>query len=168
MCALAFEQQKNPVFQGNLRGRNCIVEGIDSEKLINYNAEVVNNLSEIFVMLIKDAVCSVAFGRKFSENQKSGVVDFKELLGVFNIGDFIPRLARVNRYNGLNERLKKVAKRFDLLLKEILMHHMDRLNRTGIYSEDENKAKDFVDVLLEFRKKKFSRMYLQQESIRLT
>ncbi|KAL2933469.1 Cytochrome P450 71A4 [Bienertia sinuspersici] len=114
----------------------------------NYNAQALNNLSEMFVVFTNDVVCRVAFGRKFNENQKSGIVDFKEvlkefveLLGLFNIGDFIPWLAWVNNFNGLNVRLKKVAKRFDLILEEILMQHTDKLNRTGNSSDNEYENK---------------------------
>ncbi|KAL2933105.1 Cytochrome P450 71A4 [Bienertia sinuspersici] len=141
----------------------------------NYNAQVLNNLSEMFVVFTNDVVCRVAFGRKFSENQKSGVVDFKEvlkefveLLGLFNIGDFIPWLAWVNNINGLNVRLKKVAKRFDLILEEILMQHTDKLNQTGNSSDNEyeNKVKDFVDILLEVQKDNSTGFPLERDSIK--
>ncbi|KNA16958.1 hypothetical protein SOVF_084350 [Spinacia oleracea] len=141
------------------------------QKIQKSNASVVN-LSEMFVVLTNDVVCRVAFGRKYSENQESDI-DFKEvlkefveLLGVFNVGDFIPWLAWVNRFNGMDARLEKVAKRFDLLLEGILKEHSDRHNQTKNSNENENEAKDFVDVLLQVQKENSAGFSLERDSIK--
>ncbi|XP_021863518.2 cytochrome P450 736A117 [Spinacia oleracea] len=141
------------------------------QKIQKSNASVVN-LSEMFVVLTNDVVCRVAFGRKYSENQESDIdfmevlKEFVELLGVFNVGDFIPWLAWVNRFNGMDARLEKVAKRFDLLLEGILKEHSDRHNQTKNSNENENEAKDFVDVLLQVQKENSAGFSLERDSIK--
>ncbi|KNA16957.1 hypothetical protein SOVF_084340 [Spinacia oleracea] len=145
------------------------------EKIRQSNASVVN-LSAMFMVLTNDVVCRVAFGRKYStENHQHGEggVDFKvvlkefvELLGTFNVGDFVPWLGWVNRFNGLNAKVERVSKSFDLLLEEILTEHSDRLNRTGYDNDDENGGKDFVDVLLQLQKENSIGFPLERESIK--
>lgn len=48
-------------------------------------------------------------GRRFKEL----LGEFTELLGVFNVGDFIPWLGWINHINGLDAKVEKVAKEFD-------------------------------------------------------
>ncbi|KNA10438.1 hypothetical protein SOVF_144380, partial [Spinacia oleracea] len=140
----------------------------------NNNSSAVN-LSDMFMVLTNDVVCRVAFGRKYSENYQGGGIDIKvvlkefvELVGTFNVGDFIPWLAWLNRFNGLNAKLERVAKNIDLLLEEILTDHSDRLNQTGNDSdgENENEAKDFVDVLLQVQKENSAGFPLERDSIK--
>jgi hypothetical protein len=55
------------------------------------------NLSEAFAKLTNDIVCRVALGRKYGEGEGGRVFkellgEFVELLGVINVGDFIPWL----------------------------------------------------------------------------
>lgn len=146
------------------------------KKIQRNNASVVN-LSEMFAELTNDVTCRVAFGGKYSGNQQSGVdfkkvlQEFDELLGMFNVGDFIPWLAWVNRFNGLNERVERVAKDFDLLLEEILTEHEhldDRLNRAGKYGDgdSESQDKDLVDVLLEVQRENSAGFPLERDSIK--
>ncbi|XP_021720165.1 cytochrome P450 71A4-like [Chenopodium quinoa] len=143
------------------------------EKIQQSNGSVVN-LSAMFMGLTNDVVCRVAFGKKYdTENHQQGGVDFKvvlkefvELLGTFNIGDFIPWLAWVNRFNGLNSKAERVAKTFDLLLEEIVTEHTDRLNRAGDNKDDENGVRDFIDVLLHVQKDNSTGFPLERESIK--
>ncbi|CAO2840552.1 unnamed protein product [Amaranthus hypochondriacus] len=125
------------------------------EKVLKNDGLVVN-LSDMLVVLTNDVICRVAFGGKYGENHEIGV-DFKEvlkeleeLLGVFDLGDFIPWLGWLNRFNGLNQRLDRCAKRFDLLLDGILSEHEYLDDQSNC--NDENKTKDLIDVLLDVQK----------------
>ena len=140
-------------------------------KKIEKNIGLSVNLSDLFMVLTNDLICRVAFGKKYSEKiKKNNGVDFRvikefvELLGVFNIGDFIPWLGWVNRFNGLNEKLERVANKFDMLMEEILEEHLERLNEGD--NCDGNEEKDFVDVLLKAQKEKSLGFSLQRESIK--
>ncbi|KAK9995872.1 hypothetical protein SO802_020558 [Lithocarpus litseifolius] len=64
----------------------------------------------------------VALGRKYGEGEggrkfKKLLGEFGELLGAINLGDYIPSLAWLNRVNGLDVKVEKVAKQFDDFLE---------------------------------------------------
>jgi hypothetical protein len=88
------------------------------------------NLSEAFAKLTNAIVCRVALGRKYGEGEGGRVFnellgEFVELLGVINVGDFIPWLAWVNRVNGLDGRAEKLAKHLDDFLEGVIEEHID-------------------------------------------
>jgi len=91
------------------------------------------------------------------------------LLGSFNVGDFIPWLAWVNRINGFDARVEKVAKEFDKFLDVIVEQHMcGTLKRESngdgsIQGEDENSL---VDVLLAIQKDNVTGVAIDRESIK--
>ncbi|XP_074294664.1 cytochrome P450 736A117-like [Silene latifolia] len=124
--------------------------------------EEVCNLSDLFTTLTNDVVCRVAFGKKYS-----GGTDFREvlselmeLLGVFKVGDFIPRLSWVDRVSGLDSRMDKVAKKFDVVLEEILKEHLEKPNNS------EERTKDFVDVLLDVQRDNSAGFPVEREGIK--
>lgn len=56
------------------------------------------NLSELFSMVTNNVVCRVALGRKYCEGEdgnkfKTLLSEFAELLGGFNVADYIPYMA---------------------------------------------------------------------------
>ncbi|XP_021890178.1 LOW QUALITY PROTEIN: cytochrome P450 71A26-like [Carica papaya] len=115
------------------------------------------NLSETFAVLANDIVCRTAFGRKCSGDQESGkklkelLARFAELIGTFDLGDYIPWLSWVSYVNGLNARLEKVAKELDDLFEGIVEEHANRLKKKCDAS-DYDDVQDFVDVLLRIQK----------------
>ncbi|GKV33810.1 hypothetical protein SLEP1_g42264 [Rubroshorea leprosula] len=114
------------------------------------------NLSEMFATLTNNVVCRVALGRKYggeSGRRFSRLLsEFVELLGVFNVGDFIPWLAWVSHVNGLEARMDKVAKEFDDFLEGVVEEHMAQ-QKKGPNTDSVNgtEQKDFVDVLFWFQ-----------------
>ncbi|XP_062025942.1 cytochrome P450 736A117-like [Rosa rugosa] len=123
----------------------------------------VVNLSEMFATLTNGVICRVALGRKYSSTDcleggqtfKELLLEFVNLLGTFSIGDFIPWLAWLNRVNGLNAKLDRVAKQFDDFLDRVIQDHKDDRSRSGKdgHSQiDNDNQNDFVDVLLEIQK----------------
>jgi hypothetical protein len=63
------------------------------------------------------------------------------LAASFNFGDYIPPIAPLD-LQGLTKRMKAVGKVFDDFLEKIIDEH--------IQFKDENRTKDFVDVMLDF------------------
>ncbi|KAJ4712445.1 Cytochrome P450 [Melia azedarach] len=129
------------------------------------------DLSEVFPSLTNDIVCRVAFGRKYAEgeggiNFKMLLKDFSQLLGVFNIGDFIPWLGWLNYFTGLNAKVEKVYRDFDSFLDRIVDDHMTRQGEGVDIKEDQQ---DIVDVLLQIQKESVtSSMSMSRESIKAT
>ncbi|KAJ8752040.1 hypothetical protein K2173_001066 [Erythroxylum novogranatense] len=111
------------------------------------------NLSELFVSLMKHVVCRAALGSRYSDGEGDGsrfnklFKEFCALLGVFDTADFIPSLAWIKHFTGLNARVDKTFKEFDKFLDEIVDCH---LARDWIAIKEDQK--DFVDVLLTIQK----------------
>ncbi|XP_059657204.1 cytochrome P450 736A117-like [Cornus florida] len=132
------------------------------------------NLSEMFLSLTNDVVCRVALGRKYSgrEGAKKFKVllgEFLELLGTFSVGDYIPWLSWLNRVNGLDAKVEKVAKELDEFLEGVVEEHLDsqkRRNNGGGKVDQDKDQQDFVDVLLEFQRHDMDNYSLHRDSIK--
>ncbi|KAK9939933.1 hypothetical protein M0R45_016613 [Rubus argutus] len=156
----------------------CLVREEETKSMINEitkysSSSRVVNLSELFVTLTNDVVCRVALGRKYSsiDSKEDGktfhelLLEFGELLGSLNIGDFIPWLAWLSRVNGLNAKLDKVAKQFDDFLDRVIQEHVDHGSKST--GDDRNEEqRDFVDVLLEIQKRNSLGFHLDIVSIK--
>nr|XP_027125377.1 cytochrome P450 71A2-like [Coffea arabica] len=116
------------------------------------------NLTEIFVTLTNDIICRVALGRKYSAEEKGRKIMenlrvFVELMGVFDVGDYIPWLSWVNRFNGLDLKVEKFVKLIDEFLEGVIEEHINK--RKGEAENDhsvEARCLDFVDILIEVNK----------------
>ncbi|XP_059306735.1 cytochrome P450 71A4-like [Lycium ferocissimum] len=129
----------------------------------------VTDLRDLFSSLTNNIISRVALGRKYDEGNKSGMTaketieKLLELLGAFNIGDYIPLLEWVNRITGLDTKVEKVAKQLDTFLESVFEEHEIR-NKKREYRAGE--AKDFLDVLLEIQEGKETRFPLQRDSLK--
>ncbi|OIT22533.1 PREDICTED: cytochrome P450 71A6-like [Nicotiana attenuata] len=128
------------------------------------NREV--DLTELFVSMTNDIVCRVALGRKYCDGEegrkfKSLLLEFVELLGVFNIGDYMTWLAWMNRFNGLNAKVDKVAKEFDAFLEGVIEEH-----RGNKKSDTEAEGADFVDILLQVQKENKAGFQVEMDAIK--
>ncbi|CAI0450795.1 unnamed protein product [Linum tenue] len=118
----------------------------------------VVDLSESFATLTNDVVCRAALGRKYSELGSNGgrkfnelLLEFMELLGSFNVGDFIPWLRWINIFTGFSVRVDTIAKEFDDFLEEVVDEHQAERQRK---IEKKKKKKDLVDILLNLQRDK--------------
>lgn len=126
----------------------------------SYNCEKsIINLSEMFASLANDIICRVALGRKYSDGEggrkfKKVLEELGVLLGAFNVEEFIPWLFWIRYINGMNAKVRGIAKDLDEFLDFVVKEHMDGRRREGENgggSRDDEKRKDFVDVLLEIQ-----------------
>ncbi|XP_059655127.1 cytochrome P450 736A117-like [Cornus florida] len=133
------------------------------------------NLSEMLISLTNDVLCRVALGKKYSEQEgdtklKDLFTDFSEVLGGFNVGEHIPWFGWLNRINGLNAKVEKVAEELDKFLEDVVEEHIDRQNRDrdGGGSDDQGDEwqKDFLDVLLGIQRENSTAFPLQRVSIK--
>ncbi|KAK6148274.1 hypothetical protein DH2020_019186 [Rehmannia glutinosa] len=119
------------------------------------SSSTVVNLSVVLMSLTKDVVCRVALGRKYGDHGedkkfKNILVEFEELLGATSLGDYIPWLGWIDRVNGLDARIEKIAKQFDAFFEVVLQEHKDAKKRDDDIGGDGEL--DFVDILLQFQK----------------
>ncbi|CAI9105776.1 OLC1v1004789C1 [Oldenlandia corymbosa var. corymbosa] len=81
-----------------------------------------------------------------------------ELVGDFNVGDYIPWFGWINLINGQESKLKRVAKELDEYFETIL--------EEGIQRKDEKvKGETVMDVLLDLHEKNANGFVLQRESL---
>ncbi|KAL5751731.1 hypothetical protein ACOSQ2_022238 [Xanthoceras sorbifolium] len=97
--------------------------------------------------LSADMTCRMLFGKKYMEKEfdergfKAVMEEAMELLATFNLADYIPQIASLD-LQGLRKRMKAIAKVFDEFFEKVIDEH--------VQSRDENRTKDFVDLMLSF------------------
>ncbi|KAI3454396.1 hypothetical protein Pfo_011059 [Paulownia fortunei] len=126
------------------------------------------NLSEMFTELTNDVVCRSAFGRKYSEGENgkkflSLLREFLELLGTISIGDFIPWLSWINRVNGFDARVDKLAKELDEFLEGVIL---ERLETPKEKAAQNRNGENFVDILLDIYQNNSTGVSIDRDSIK--
>ncbi|KAF8029436.1 hypothetical protein BT93_E1978 [Corymbia citriodora subsp. variegata] len=128
------------------------------------------DLSDVFASLTNDIICRVALGRKYSEGMqgkkfKGLLADMTGLLGTFNVGDFIPSIAWINKLTGLDAKVELVAREFDQFLDEVVEEHRRKMEEKSVGGGGGDR-RDFVDVLLVIEKDKTLGFALGADSIK--
>lgn len=137
-------------------------------------AESVINLSEEFACFANDVICRVALGRKYGDGEEGGrkfkkvLEELGVLLGAFDVGEFVPWLSWVKYVNGMDAKVREIAKNLDEFLEFVVREHMDgrRRERDGREGGEGESQKDFVDVLLEVQKNEKAGFVLDAISIK--
>ncbi|KAL2514845.1 Cytochrome [Forsythia ovata] len=114
------------------------------------------NLSDILVSLANSIVCRVSLGWKYSDGEVIRKLElmykeFMELSGTFNPGDYIPGLKWINRINGFDARVEKLAKLFDDFWEGVIEEHRNRKKGETNPNGSSNEA-DLVDILLKIQR----------------
>ncbi|KAG8388527.1 hypothetical protein BUALT_Bualt02G0134800 [Buddleja alternifolia] len=138
--------------------------------MINRIAQATNpvNLSEFALSLSSNVVLSVAFGTMGSvDGERDGhsrkfhkiIHEIEYLLGEFNVADYFPKLAWVNKFNGLDKRLDNSFHELDTFLEKVIEEHLDP-------NRPKSHHKDMVDVLLQIQKDPNQAITLTKEHIK--
>ncbi|XP_041004991.1 cytochrome P450 71AU50-like [Juglans microcarpa x Juglans regia] len=138
--------------------------------LVKFLQEAAANCAEVDLSakvssLSSDMSCRMVLGKKYMDKDfdESGfravIREGMELSAVPNLGDYIPCIAPLD-LQGLKRRMKAVSKIFDDFLEKIIDEH--------VQSKDENKAKDFVDVMLSFMGSEESEYLIERSNIKAT
>lgn len=131
------------------------------------------DLSDVLCTLTNDIVCRRALGRKYSDEWEGGSAGGRkfrkllgetvELLGTFNVGDYIPWLGYwVCHFNGFESKLEKTAKEMDDFLEAVVEEHENKMMSGGV----EDDQKDFVDVLLWIQKESMIDFPMERATIK--
>ncbi|XP_072973106.1 indole-2-monooxygenase-like [Typha angustifolia] len=106
------------------------------------------NLSKMLDAFVNDIICRAVSGKFFRKEGRN--ILFRELieriveiLGGFNLVDYFPRLAWVDLFSGFSYRARKLAKKWDDVLEDVIKEHS--INRV---KPSKQESTDFVDVLL--------------------
>ncbi|WMV21326.1 hypothetical protein MTR67_014711 [Solanum verrucosum] len=89
---------------------------------IRQQCDSVIDLRDVLSCMTNNIISRVNIGRTYNEGEsgialKAYLEEILLLAGVFNIGDYIPWLKWLNKINGLDSRVKKVAKGLDAFLE---------------------------------------------------
>ncbi|GFP88413.1 cytochrome p450 71a6 [Phtheirospermum japonicum] len=128
----------------------------------------VVNLSKVLISFTNDVVCRVALGRKYSDDEKDHrnfkgfLGEIMELLGTKSIGDYMPWLIWVNRINGWDAKVDRVAKQTDDFLENVIQVHRDG----KLKHDDGDRDFDFVDILLELQRENKSSSPVEDDTIK--
>ncbi|KAJ1383162.1 Cytochrome P450, partial [Sesbania bispinosa] len=102
-----------------------------------------------------------------AEEMRKLVADSAELIGKFNISDFIWFLKSFD-LQGFNKRLREIQVRFDIMLDRVIKEHeeerRDRKEKRG--GNGTYQIKDILDVLLDIHEDESSEMQLTKENIK--
>ena len=139
---------------------------VREEEISHMNKQIKNsklvNLSNLLSNFSTDVICRAAFGMKF--NGKIDGINFKdlhekheELVGSFNVADFVPWLGWINYVNGVEKEVKRVKRDMNRILEGLIEEHLDGFRKNeGIIKGDNDSnyenTRDFVDVLLDLQK----------------
>lgn len=120
------------------------------------------NLSELFVTYTNNVTCQVVLGRKYGEGEsgkkfKQLLREFLVVLGSFTVGDFIPQLAWVDRVNGFDGKVDRIAREIDEFIEGVVDENKNKNNDT---------TKSFVDIVLELQKEDSGGILLDKTNVK--
>ncbi|KAK8709483.1 hypothetical protein V6N13_060498 [Hibiscus sabdariffa] len=111
------------------------------------SAAVAVDLSSEVTSFGTDVACRMVIGKKYNRDDFGGkgfeatIREGMQIAAAFNLADYIPQIRGLD-LQGLTKRMKAIAKDWDDFLEKIIDEH--------VRSKDENRVKDFVDVMLGF------------------
>ncbi|KAG8378717.1 hypothetical protein BUALT_Bualt07G0014300 [Buddleja alternifolia] len=130
------------------------------------HAKTLVNLSALTFSLSNNVVSLVAFGFKSAIHHGKSDGEFQELLNEtqhlaaeFNIADYFPRMAWLNKFNGVARRLDKNFQDLDEFLDKVIKEHIDADRLEGDHE-------DIIDVLLRLHKDPDQTITLKKEQLK--
>lgn len=119
------------------------------------------DLSRMFTQLTNDVVCRSAIGRKYGDGGEgerflSILSEFLEVLAAISIGDFVPCLSWVGRFNGFDKRVDRVAKEIDEFLESVIRERLDH----------PAAGENFLDILLDIYRNNSGGVSIDRDSIK--
>ncbi|OIT30412.1 cytochrome p450 71a4 [Nicotiana attenuata] len=141
-------------------GEEEILNMIENIRRECESSSSVIDLRDLFCSLTNNIISRVALGRKYGIHGKTTLDGFVNLLGTFNVGEYIPWLEWFNKISGLDTKVEKAANEMDTFLESVIEEHI----RKEEYCSGE--AKDLVDVLLEIQNGNETCFPLQRDSLK--
>nr|AFK79031.1 cytochrome P450 CYP736A54 [Bupleurum chinense] len=126
---------------------------------------VAVDISQRISSMNSDISCQMVFGKKFEDKEFDergfkGVIQVGMQMAVaFNLGDYFPYLGALD-LQGLNKRMKAIAKVWDQFLEKILDDHDQ--------SKEPGQTKDFVDTMLDIMKSGESEFEFDRSHVKAT
>ncbi|GJR78425.1 cytochrome P450 71A4-like protein [Tanacetum coccineum] len=129
----------------------------------------VFDLSELLLSSVNSILCRVTFGRSYSDKSFINTVEeFKKIVVILTIGQYIPWLSWVDRLRGINVRTEKVAKKFDEFLESVIEECLNKnIERsTDVKTGTVEQGKYFIDILLDKQKEAPNNFRIDRDTIK--
>ncbi|PIN27047.1 Cytochrome P450 CYP2 subfamily [Handroanthus impetiginosus] len=123
------------------------------------------DLSSLAFSLSNNVVSRVAFGTANyidrGENNRFQEIlhGIQQLVGEFNLADYFPGMAWINKFNGVDKRLKKYFGDLDRFFDKVIEEHVDQRS-------SKSDEEDIIDVLLRIQKDPFETIQLKNEQLK--
>ncbi|TMW82674.1 hypothetical protein EJD97_005417 [Solanum chilense] len=121
---------------------------------IRSTPNVVVNVSEKVLRLTSPVICRSAFGKVWDDRDNLLMLmrEVLALSGRFDVADFFPSLTLLHGIGGMRSRLKRMHKKFDVILEKIIHEHKEN-RANGEEGNSEFGGEDLIDVLLRVMEK---------------
>ncbi|KAI9196149.1 hypothetical protein LWI28_021467 [Acer negundo] len=140
---------------------DLLIESVKQQAAASGDHHVVNLSGKVKSFTV-DVICRMLFRRKYVDEIDE--IGFQSLLrevliwvGTPNIADYIPQIAFLDP-NGLIKHMKAISKVLDEFFEKIIEERLQ--------SKDENRIKDFVDVMLGFMESEQSEYRIQRHHVK--
>ncbi|KAK8493007.1 hypothetical protein V6N11_029738 [Hibiscus sabdariffa] len=145
MCTLELLSNHKIASFGSMRKQELdllvrrIREAASAGVTVDLNSEVTSFSTNV--------ACRMVIGKKYNRDDfgekgfEATIREGMQIAAAFNLADYIPQIRGLD-LQGLTKRMKAIAKDCDHFLEKIIDEH--------VRSKDENRVKDFVDVMLGF------------------
>ncbi|XP_021802653.1 cytochrome P450 CYP736A12-like [Prunus avium] len=127
--------------------RDAIALCVESIRATADNGRVAVDLSDNVSSLSVVMSCRMVLGKMYRDEEfdargfRSVIEEVVQLIGAANLGDYIPFIAPFD-LQGFTKRMKSVNKAFDTFFEKVIDEH--------IQSNEGERTKDFVDVMVAF------------------
>ncbi|KAH7565904.1 hypothetical protein JRO89_XS08G0036500 [Xanthoceras sorbifolium] len=108
--------------------------------------------------------CRMVFGKKYVDKEfdergfKAVIQEAMKMVGTPNMGDYIPQIAPLDLHRVM-KRMKAIFKVFDVFFEKIINEHVQS-------REEENRNKDFVDVMLGIMGSEETEYCIERDSVK--
>ncbi|KAH7565905.1 hypothetical protein JRO89_XS08G0036700 [Xanthoceras sorbifolium] len=108
--------------------------------------------------------CRMVFGKKYVDKEfdergfKAVIQEGMKMVGTPNMGDYIPQIAPLDLHR-VTKRMKAISKVFDVFFEKIINEHIQS-------RQEENRNKDFVDVMLGFMGSEETEYSIERDSVK--
>ncbi|TXG72401.1 hypothetical protein EZV62_000980 [Acer yangbiense] len=140
---------------------DLLIESVKQQAAASVDHHVVDLSGKVKSFTV-DVICRMLFRRKYVDEIDE--IGFQSLLrevliwvGTPNIADYIPQIAFLDP-NGLIKHMKAISKVLDEFFEKIIEERLQ--------SKDENRTKDFVDVMLGFMESEESEYRIQRHHVK--
>ncbi|XP_073138544.1 strychnine-11-hydroxylase-like [Henckelia pumila] len=127
------------------------------------NSNELINLSRAAFLLTNGFICRAGFGKKYDEEGERSFnelfIETQEMLAGFFVGDYFPSLGWIDKLSGMNSKLDKVFRDFDMLCQELIDDHLDPKRPKSLND-------DILDLLIRLKQDETSPVHLEWDNIK--